>query len=255
MTECGDLKKALLLLVVLILAALMVPLASAYKPEISEVTFYLYYGSAANGGTDQYDLFSYDGIHWSTSALPVSYYVNPKYSGASSANTVSAIKASFEAWDVAVDIYNKEWEQAGYHFGVELYNDNVKTTSQSGARLNRRNIVSWGYLGNGILAQTSIWYYTTTMEIVEFDIVFNRRYIWGISGTNAFDIQNIATHEAGHTLLIGDLYSSPSSELTMYGYGSLGEVKKRSLGYGDIHGAQYIYCGAYAELIGSTEPS
>ena len=247
-------RKTLSLLVVLILAALMVPLASARTPEISEVTFYLYYGKAIGGGTPQYDLFGYDGIHWSTNALPVSYYVNSKYSGVSSANTVSAIKASFEAWDAAVDVEHEEWEQTGYHFRVELYNDNVKTTSQSGARLNRMNLVSWGYLGNGILAQTRVWYYTTSKEIVEFDIILNRRYKWGISGTNAFDIQNIATHEAGHTLLIGDLYSSPSSELTMYGYGSLGEVKKRSLGYGDIHGAQYIYCGASAPLIGSTEP-
>jgi len=260
--ENENLRKALSLFLVLVfLATLAIPLASVKAPTIREVTFYLYYGTAVGGGTDQYDLFRYDGVHWSTSKLPVLYYVNPKSSGVSSAETVAAIKASFEAWDAAVDVHYAEWEQAGYHVGVELYNDNVQTTRLSGAKRNGKNIVSWGTLGTGILARTTYWYYTTTLEIVEFDIVFNKLYAWGIDpdgegGTtiSAFDIQNIGTHEAGHTLCIRDLYNSPSSELTMYGYGSLGEVKKRSLGYGDIHGAQYIYCGAYAPLIGSTEP-
>lgn len=253
--------KTSLFVLLVFLATLVVPLASAEPSAISEVTFFLYYGTAVGGGTDQYDLFRYEGIHWSTSALPVLYYVNPKYSGVSSTETVAAIRASFETWDGAVDVYHVEWQQAGYHVGVELYNDNVKTTKLSGAKLNRKNIVSWGNLETGILARTTVWYYTTTKEIAEFDIVFNRLYTWGIDPDgeggvtiNAFDIQNIGTHEAGHTLHLGDLYNNPSSQLTMYGYGSLGEVKKRSLGYGDIHGVQYIYCGAYAPLIGSTEP-
>lgn len=249
-----------LFVLLVFLATLTVPLISV-KAHISEVTLYLYYGTSSGGGTDQYDLFRYEGLHWSTSKLPVLYYVNPKYSGVSSAETVAAIKASFEAWDASVDVYHAEWEQTGYHVGIDLYNDNVQTTRLSGARLNGKNTVSWATLGTGILARTTVWYYTTTKEIAEFDIVFNRLYKWGIDPDgegpitiNAFDIQNIGTHEAGHTLHLGDLYNNPSSELTMYGYGSIGEVKKRTLGYGDIHGAQYIYCGAYAPLIGSTEP-
>jgi Xaa-Pro aminopeptidase len=51
------------------------------------------------------------------------------------------------------------------------------------------------------------WYYGDTNEIVEFGMIFNTAYGWGIDkdgeGTkyqllNAFDVQNIATHELGH---------------------------------------------------------
>jgi len=49
------------------------------------------------------------------------------------------------------------------------------------------------------------------------------------------------THEAGHWLMLGDLYNSTDSELTMYGYGSTRELKKDTLGYGDELGVEYIY--------------
>jgi len=256
-------KIALSGLLLILIVSIAVPLASAQVFNVVEATFFLYYGTGVGGGTDQYDLFSYDGIHWSTSAVAagVKYYVNPKYSGVGSAATVEAVKAAFGTWDAAVDEYHEEWMQEGYHVGIDLY-VYVGTTGLSGSRYDRKNVVSWGSLRVGILAQTTVWYYSGTKEIVEFGMVFNRLYKWGIDpdgegGTtiNAFDIQNIATHEAGHTLMLGDLYKGPSSQLTMYGYGSKGEVIKRTLGYGDIHGAQHIYCGAYAPLIGTAEPS
>ena len=97
----------------------------------------------------------------------------------------------------------------------------------------------------GIVAVCYAWYYSDTLEIVEFGIVFNKLYAWGIGVATAFDVQNVATHEAGHTLSLNDLYVAEASELTMYGYASMGETKKQSLGLGDINGVQYIY-GAQA---------
>jgi hypothetical protein len=119
-----------------------------------------------------------------------------------------------------------------------------------GNKYDGKNVVSWGRLGRGIIAQTTVWYYTQTSEIVEFGMVFSTAYKWGIdadgegSGSvlvGAFDVQDIATHEAGHTLMLDDLYMSGASALTMYGYGSYGQTYARSLGTGDISGINAIY--------------
>ena len=47
------------------------------------------------------------------------------------------------------------------------------------------------------------------------------------------DVQNIASHEIGHRLVLGDLYDECASELTMYGYGNYGEMMRTRwrLGY------------------------
>ena len=111
-------------------------------------------------------------------------------------------------------------------------------------------MVSWGRLGRGIIAQTTVWYNSRTGAIVEFGMVLNTAYKWGIDQdgegtgytlTNAFDVQDIATHEAGHTLMLDDLYMSAASKLTMYGYGSEGLTYAISLGAGDISGIKAIY--------------
>ncbi len=61
----------------------------------------------------------------------------------------------------------------------------------------------------------------------------------GVAGT--YDIRNIMTHEAGHWVMLGDLYNNSDSELTMYGYGLTGEIKKDTLGYGDELGVESVY--------------
>jgi len=55
------------------------------------------------------------------------------------------------------------------------------------------------------------------------------------------DLQNIATHELGHGVGLGDLYITACSEETMYGYSNYGETKKRTLNAGDIMGIQKLY--------------
>ena len=57
----------------------------------------------------------------------------------------------------------------------------------------------------------------------------------------AYDIQNVAAHEFGHPVGLNDLYVEIYDELTMYGYSSKSETKKRSLESGDILGAQESY--------------
>ena len=80
-------------------------------------------------------------------------------------------------------------------------------------------------------------------------MVFNTAYKWGIdpdgeggvSLSSRFDVQDIATHEAGHTLMLDDLYEPEASRLTMFGYGSYGETYARTLGAGDKTGMLAIF--------------
>jgi hypothetical protein len=55
------------------------------------------------------------------------------------------------------------------------------------------------------------------------------------------DVQNIATHELGHSLQLVDLYKSCNSDLTMFGYAGYGETEKRTLESSDEDGIRYIY--------------
>ena len=183
-----------------------------------------------------YKLFR-GGVKWSDAALGtdgISYAINTSVP----ADARAEIIASFEAWDAATS--------------KELFNNDVGTTDASGANLYDGNVVSWTDLGDtGIIAVTTFWWYTGTKELAAFDMEFNTQFPWGIDPDGetedgyvlegAMDIRNIATHEAGHTLVLDDLYQSQYSEMTMYGYSTEGEVKAISLEPGDIAGLQALY--------------
>ena len=55
------------------------------------------------------------------------------------------------------------------------------------------------------------------------------------------DLENIATHELGHSIGLGDLYTSSCAQETMYGYADFGEISKRDLNSGDILGISKLY--------------
>lgn len=224
-------------LVVLLLAvSFAVAVVSAF-PEgtIREKTFVTVIGNPpGEPGTDTYNAYAYSGIHWKAGSV-VTYSVNIK--GAPT-GALAEVAAGFETWDAQI--------------GDTLFNDNVVVAGVKlvGNKYDGKNIVSWGRLGRGIIAVTTVWYYPSTGEIVEFGMVFSTAYRWGIDRdgeggnyvlTGAFDVRNIATHEAGHTLMLDDLYEDAESALTMYGYGDFGETYAISLGVGDISGVKAIY--------------
>ena len=188
-------------------------------------------------GTDTLNVFAYSGIFWGNWPY-ISYSVN---SIGAPVGATKAIKDAFETWD----------SQVG-HLAGEIFNDNVAIASRNAAgnKFDGKNVVSWGKLGKGIVAQTTVWYKTQTKIIVEFGIVFSTAYKWGIDAdgegttyslTKAFDVQNIATHEVGHTLMLDDLYFKGANALTMYGYVSYGQTYAISLGAGDIRGVKILY--------------
>ncbi len=222
--------------ILLLIASFAVATVSAFPENVvREKTFVTYYYGYPLGtpGTDSYNVYAYDGIHWAAGKLPITYYVSSK--GAPS-GVISAVKNAFETWDALV--------------GDKLFKDSVQSINAAGNKYDGKNVVSWSRLGRGIIAQTTVWYNTKTLEIVEFGMVFSTAYKWGIDAdgegpkyvlTKAFDVQDIATHEAGHTLMLEDLYMPEANALTMYGYGSYGQTYAISLGVGDISGIKAIY--------------
>jgi hypothetical protein len=179
------------------------------------------------------DLYKLKGYKWST--YPVGFYINPNAAGLDSSAVTQEIIGAFNAWDARTSA------------SLFMYKG---TTTQVTAGLDRRNIVCWAPISlSNALAMTTV-FSDGNGNIIDADIQMNSIIPWGIDtdgeGTgftlqNQYDIRNTATHEAGHTFGLADLYTSDAFDLTMYGYSSPGYVYKRSLGYGDILGIQELY--------------
>lgn len=157
--------------------------------------------------------------------------------------TESVIRASMGEWDE---------HTSAILFGSVYYKEGASWDSSSPDGDNE--LVFGDYPKEGVIAVTVVWGYfsgpPSWREIIEFDILFDTDYAWGWAGdtsetelgdTSVMDLQNIATHEFGHGLGLGDLYESAASEETMYGYSTYGETKKRTLYVGDIAGLQELY--------------
>lgn len=109
--------------------------------------------------------------------------------------------------------------------------------------LDNVNLVTYGDYGtDGVIAVTVTWYNRLTRTAVESDILFDTDFTWSITGDSAMmDVQNIATHEIGHTLGLSDLYTTSCSPVTMYGYSWEGDTAKQTLEQPDRTGIQKIY--------------
>lgn len=128
-----------------------------------------------------------------------------------------------------------------FHYAGESRENKATNDSQ--------NTVMWQVLPGGVAAMTYIW--TDNGRLVDADTVLNQRYAWNYTSYNGsndcdgpkayFDLRDIATHEFGHWVGLGDLYDSRAKDLTMYGYASRGELKKDTLGLGDITGVRALW--------------
>jgi hypothetical protein len=165
--------------------------------------------------------YSLAGWKWSG---PVTYTVQPD-----KPNLISAIASADSVWD--------------YETSRDLFTYPSGGTFPWGVR-DYTNSVSFGdYPSSGVIAVTTTWYNRFTKNAVESDILFDTDFTWGdaISDSSVMDLQNIATHEIGHTLGLNDLYTASCSPVTMYGYSWNGDTTKRTLDSPDITGLQKVY--------------
>ena len=153
----------------------------------------------------------------------------------------------FDGFWYAIYSASEEWDN---NTNLELFADYTVDYSADwdSSAPDGQNEMSFGaYSDSQVIAVTVIWGSFSgpvgSREIKEYDILFNTKYVWGDAGANpsVMDLQNIATHEIGHGIGLGDLYSPGATAETMYGYSTEGETKKRDLYTGDIQGLQSLY--------------
>lgn len=183
-------------------------------------------------------------VKWRSQDIPVTYKINQN--GTPDCNDeFNAVQAGFQVWE------DECRSTIDFTYGGT-------TTLGSGSWGNNdgTNLVVWEettwpiingncglYANQYTLAINCFWYDGGDGHLLDSDIILNgRTYTWSCSGeAGKPDIQNVATHEAGHSLSLADLYGASDIEKTMYGNIANGEVKKRSLEQDDADGVAYLY--------------
>ena len=211
------------------------------RSPLEQITFIHYKkGFAKPGGNERPSgtacyLFLAKGTKW---IAPEPYYINPTNSqGIPESLVTSSANLGASQWDSQV---------TATIFGAASTDYNA---SYNNGNLDGKNTLSFGVISDtGAIAVTNVWGYFSgpvqTRQIIEWDMLLDQGdFSWGDATIDSgkMDVQNIITHELGHSAGMGDLYQSGCSQETMYGYSTEGETKKRDLNTGDITGIKKLY--------------
>jgi len=165
------------------------------------------------------------------------YIVNPTTTWLDRSFVTSNLASNIDKWETAAD-----YDVLGSGSST---NDILVADTVSPDDKNEVYFADIDY--EGAIAIAIIWGYFSgppfARELVEWDMVFDDvDFDWSKEGEeDKMDFENIATHELGHAVGLGDLYNDACSEQTMYGYSTEGETKKQTLESGDIAGIQKLY--------------
>ncbi|MBI2941198.1 MAG: matrixin family metalloprotease [Chloroflexi bacterium] len=173
------------------------------------------------------------GIRWQS--FPVRYRVLNAPGGVSLGDAAAQVEAAFETWDAADDV-TANFFQRETNAGVAV-----------------QGTVRWDSLGTGPtapIAVTGVGISRGSKSIVAFEVILNSDLSWAIfpfaecalaAGPNAFDVQNIVAHEAGHVVGLDHVKNREGALLTLYQYSQVRETYKRTLGPGDVAGIRALY--------------
>jgi len=181
--------------------------------------------------------FSYQGNPWPS--FPFAWKLNSAGApGCTYAETRDALVSGYQTWACASGM------SANYS-GSSTAN----VTAQDGQNLRMWRNTGWS---PGTVAVANWW--IVGGSIVEADITFNsQHFTWSCSGAATdMDVQNVGTHEEGHTIGLLDLYGGSDFPKTMYGVTGVGETLRRSLDLDDVLGAEFMYPHVRANLTGGT---
>jgi hypothetical protein len=152
---------------------------------------------------------------------------------ASVSDVHAAMQGGFDAWSTgtkapAIDVVDNP------------------TSTQTKQRADQVDELLFGVVSGNAIAVTYTWRWTT--GLIESDTVFSTKVGWAIIPATStgcatnwpwYDVQNIATHEFGHTYGLG--HAQTDRFETMYVYGYTGETLKRTPADGDDAGISDIY--------------
>lgn len=166
-------------------------------------------------------------------------------SGLDNVSSFNAINQSVLKWEDAADGI------VGNNLGVNILGDGLITSDLLLADTVAPDGLNEVYFANisdsNAIAITIVWGVfggaPSQRKLVEWDQIYNDAdFTWSLAGeAGKMDLENIATHELGHSAGMADMYTSACAEETMYGYASNGETKKRDLYNGDIEGINKLY--------------
>ena len=156
----------------------------------------------------------------------------------------SLLTSSMAKWEDAADGTVGNGGSVNILGNGSVTNSTLVADEQS---MDGQNEVYFSNLGDaGTIGVTIVWGIfggnPNNRQLLEWDQVYNTQFSWATDGNaNDMDFESIATHELGHSVGMADLYQLGCSEETMYGYGSEGETKARTLNIGDITGINKLY--------------
>jgi len=215
--------------------------------------------SGASSGGGGYDSsYSLTGYRLNQKDAQLQLYLNSKNtpSGLTEESVRNAIAAAANAWDDAA-AQNIFADQSVVKVDNSLQVDDPFTSTpvSDGYSVN-----GWWSLGSSYLGIARWWsngqlsdgYYSIT----EADIWYNKDKQWTVDWNTAvgngfvYDLQSVATHELGHSIGMGDIYSTayggtlPSSDPRTSDFEQVMNVydgPQRTLGNGDRTGVQKLY--------------
>lgn len=169
-------------------------------------------------------------LHWGDALLPIPYFIDRRgYGDISDGSDIAAIQSAFQTWE-HVASGRIEFQFAGL---VE------RGDISPGASVVMWIKEEWPY-DSYYVAKTRLYYDRDEGRILKVEMMLNGRdYRWSTNGeAGTLDVQNVATHEVGHFIGLGDVQSTGQ---TMFEYIILGEKAKRYLADDDIEGLRAAY--------------
>ena len=174
------------------------------------------------------------------------WIVNPQNTRALNGSVVvSTLAEDLGLWEDAAD------GSVGSGTGIAIFGSGSATDSALLADMNSpdgQNEVYFADVGDqGTIAVTIVWGVfggpPSGRRLVKWDQVYDDvDFDWSSTGeTGKMDLDNIVTHETGHSAGLGDVYEATCSDVTMYGYAVSGETKKQILEPADIKGISDLY--------------